>query len=206
MTSSMTGYELIQFANRFFREQTESLTSYVRLCIRCGVPHLGFIYCLTFLNVLGSFYGGDLDRSSGQGGITEPARRYMADLMQYSRQNVNLIQKIFGQNTINILQPKPVTLERESRRYITWKLLPNYEEKDQHLTLIKHSKSRRIKSLGGRMLSYDYTLRLSLPQLLEEILNSIYKKRSGYLHLLKSDTRVRKNFHKAISPIYELKL
>lgn len=211
MTNSMTSYKLIQFANRLFREQTESLTSYVRLCIRYGVPYLGFVYCLTFLNFLGSFYAGDSGRQStrgqhsGEGGTMEPAVKYMFDLMQYSHQNVILIQKIFGQSTINILQPKPVIFEKESNRYITWKLLPNYEDKDRHLHLIKHSKSRSKKSLRGTVLGYEYTLNLSLPQLLDDILNSIYKKRTGYLHLLRSDSGVRGNFYK-VSQSHEFNL
>ena len=207
MSGLISSHDLGRFANSFFRKHTETLNRYVRLCIMYGFPYLGFIYCLSFLNLLGSLYGGKLSLSSSkrsykEGLITQATKKYMTDLMRYSTQNANLIQRIFGQSVANIVQPIPVIFEKQSERYISWKLLHNYEDKNRHLELAK-LKSKRIDSSGPNKLAYDHVFYVSLPQLLKDILNSIYKKRIGYLHLLRSDGSVRKNFRTALSQICE---
>lgn len=207
MSGLISSHEVIQFANSFFKKHTETLNKDVHLCIMYGFPYLGFTYCLSFLNLLGSLYEGNLSLSSSkrsykEGRKTQATKRYMTDLMRYSPQNANLIHGIFGQSVANVVQPRSVIFDNEGRRYISWKLLHNYEDKNRHLELAI-LKSKRIDSSGPNKLAYDHVFYISLPQLLKDILDSIYKKRIGYLYLLRSNGSLRKNFRTALSQIYE---
>lgn len=207
MSGLISNHELIRFANSYFKKHTETLNSYVHLCIMYGFPYLGFTYCLSFLNLLGSLYVGNLPLSSSkrsyqEGWINQAAKKYMTDLMRYSPQNTNLIQRIFGQSLANIAQPKPVFLDKAGGRYISWKLLHNYEDTDRHLELTK-LKSKRIDSRGPNKLAYDHIIFINLPQFAKDIKNSIYNKRTGYLHMLKENTVLQKKFGNALSQIYD---
>lgn len=205
MSGLISSHELGRFANSFFRKHIETLNTYVHLCTMYGFPYLGFIYCLSFLNLLGSLYGGKLSLSSSkrsykEGLITQATKKYMTDLMRYSTQNANLIQRIFGQSVANIVQPKPVILDQEGGHYIIWKLLHNYEDVDRHLKLTK-LKSKRIDSQGPDKLAYDHIIYVNLPQFAKDIKDSIYNKRAGYLHLLKENTVLQNRFRNSIIQI-----
>jgi hypothetical protein len=115
--------ELMEFAEKFvINDRIASLENDVERCIpddkkeaAANAPFPALMYCFSILDLLGSLYAGN----ARSGNTTGNSARYMEDYLNYPRDKLRLLQKIYRHKIIHSSQPKFAMLY--NKQIIAWK-------------------------------------------------------------------------------------
>jgi hypothetical protein len=200
-----TSSELLKFAEEYLNERTTSLKKDVLGCVRHTFPFPGLLYCFSTIDLLGALYGGDATGNTKlygwKAGTTVKARDFMVKVMHYSSYEAGLLQQIFRHRMVHLAQPKTVIFDKINNRQIAWRMI-NTNSKN-HLKFKKFSKPKSIITLTPYKMTCDCGLLISLTKLMNDIINSVYRKPDGYLESLRTNENLQSKFRTAIDQIYD---
>jgi len=175
---------LFGFADGFVKERINSLEKDVRHCLNTPyAPFPALLYCFATIDLLGSLYYGDATKKAD---TTKQSKSYMKDFMNYSDDEVKLLQDIFRHKLVHLAQPKPSI--KYDGHIITWE----YSHNDTQM----HRK--RIPS-SSPVIPEKFCI--SIMTFMEEIRDSVVRP-GGYLDRLKGDNLLQNKFQTAILQIH----
>ena len=129
---------------------------------------------------------------------TQYARKYMKRFMAYDSEQITLLQTMFRHKIVHLAQPKPAV--KDKGRIIAWRY---YERaKKTHLDIVKLKKIKKIRIRTPYNIYCNYLLKISIPQLRDDIIDSVKNKSNGFLAALSADRKLQQRFRKAINEIY----
>lgn len=201
-----------QFANEFLSNKMNVLQKDIDHCLVSPyAPFPAIIFCLSTIDLLGALYTGEAApklvrrrRPAGkkpeivQPRTTKNSARYMKRFMRYSPPSIRLLQSIFRHKLVHLAQPKPVIEDKTCM--IAWRYY--HYNRSRHLQLIKFRNPRLVKGLIPYRLHCNYGFKISISQLREDIIASVFAASSSYFNLLRQDKRFQRNFRRAINEIY----
>ena len=197
--------ELLGFATVFIGGRTNSLRQDVDHCLGLlppmamhgevrYAPFPAILYCFSTVDLFGALYSGD-----AVGHTTANAKQYMLDLMQYTDEQVRLLQKLFRHKVVHLAQPK-AALE-DNGRIISW----HYKHTGDplHLTVCRLPPGCYVEITPTWKVAADHQFRLDIDRFASEIIASAITPPDCYLERLKADPVLQQKFGAAISQIYD---
>lgn len=193
---------LLQCAKGFVLARVESLEKDVRHCLfqhgpDAPAPFPALLYCFSTIDLLGALYCGNAcDRAP----TSDQSKAYMMDFMGYTPEQADRLQKMFRHKLVHLAQPNPVFKHASMR--ISWAYY--HECADRHLWLQKLANKEQIPlRQTEKYTEVDHIFHIGIFDLVRDIKDSM-EGPDGYLATLEKDEKLRNNFDKAISQIYEL--
>ncbi|MEK7313420.1 MAG: hypothetical protein AAB065_03000 [Deltaproteobacteria bacterium] len=186
--------EIINHAVKFIEERTESLKKDVEHCLRKPyAPFPALLYCFSTIELLGALHGGNAAKSGNQ------PQKYLKNFMHYTKEQMDLLMKIFRHKIVHLAQPSPVI--KYNNNYISWHYY--HEKHENHLKLVKHNHRVKFLFTKSKYIEYTHEFNISIAGLMEDILKSVNKPQEGYLAQLKNNVGLQKNFKEAYTAIYK---
>ena len=157
------------------------------------------MYCFSLIELLGSFYVGTSRGTRLPKGkrTSHRAKKYMIDLMNYSQDDAEKLQKIYRHKLAHLAIPKPVI--RYGDKNIKWKL--HDPDPAHHLTTEQSPGTIPIGYLSH--LDYDEIYVVNIMQLQRDITASVLSPDKGYLAALQKSQDLLKRFENAINEFYD---
>ena len=200
MKSFSDNTQLMKWAQKFIGDKLSSLERDVKICID-SKPEAAFpamLYCFSIIDMLGAFYCGEahsLMRNTSKNFST-----YMKDMMDYTQNDCNLLQKIFRHKLVHLAGPNSVFKNNGDR--ITWHYAGDLPER--HLNLKSEVPGGWIAPENTRIKhKVTHKFWISLEKLVEDIKQSVLKP-DGYFSKLKTDPTLRENLDDAVWDISRL--
>lgn len=175
--------EVLRIANHFVTSKIKSLENDAAVCLQNPpplqpAPFPALLFCFSVIDLLGALYSGDASKNAK---TAEQSAKYMRDFMNYTDDQVTLIQRGFRHKLVHLADPCPRLLHNGST-YL-WAIF--HDERKLHLHDQKQDEnSRRFV--------------ISIWSLVEDIKKST----ECYLERLKSDETLRQKFHAAHQTIF----
>jgi hypothetical protein len=172
--------ELMEFAEKFvINDRIASLENDVERCIpddkkeaAANAPFPALMYCFSIIDLLGSLYAGN----ARSGNTTDNSARYMEDYLNYPRDKLRLLQKIYRHKIIHSSQPKFAMLYNKQIIAIAVSILGSF----------------------GKIHCYAQYI-VSIKALKDDIKSSVTR----YLRDLKNNADLQSKFVTAINQIYD---
>lgn len=187
------------------------------------------VSCMSMLDFLGGIYEGSLQKSiifnasvsGGKTGAKVPKNNscvdYVFRFMGYNRPIMRLILQIYSEKIPQISFADPIfqlgqtyTIQQGKKRMrlpaqkkLTWEI--SIGSKLMHLK-IKSIKEepQQLMYLRKEIPAPDYRLFFDISKFVEDIINSVFKPKVGYLAALETDSQLQKNFDRAVGHLYGL--
>ncbi|MDH4227643.1 MAG: hypothetical protein OEV59_07860 [Deltaproteobacteria bacterium] len=193
--------DVLTRARNFLKERTDALSKDVKHCLfaqseYAPAPFPALLYCFSTIDLLGELYGYEpvdnrcplCGKTLGKSvknpkGVTLRSRAYMTEVMKYTEEVANRLQKVFRHKLVHLAQPN--LAYQENGKKIGWEY--HHDNRAVHLTTTEKD--------GVKI------FRISIGSLCDDIVDSVYKP-EGYLHKLSQDEELRVNFEKAYKEIY----
>jgi len=194
--------DLIQYAEKFLNEKKKSLINDVGLCQNFGdekyyqpAPFPALLYCFSIIDLLGALSEGNAGKNAKS---TEMAEKYMRRFMGYTKEQANLLQRVFRHKIVHLAQPNFVTKFENLR--IAWQTINIGSEK--HLELRKNLKGflsdKFLKAHSDSKIEINSEFAVSIEFFKNDVISSIDK----YLQQLKKETYLQDYFEEAIAEIF----
>ena len=193
MKSFSDDTQLMNWAQKFIGDKLSSLERDVKICMgSCpDAPFPAILYCFSIIDLLGSLYCGEAHRNSDN---TKNSATYMKDLMGYTPDDCNLLQKIFRHKLVHLAGPNSVFKNNGDR--ITWHYAGDLPER--HLNLKSEVPGGWIEPENTRIKhKVTHKFWISLEKLVEDIKQSVQKP-DGYFSKLKTDPTLREKLDDAV--------
>ena len=188
--------ELIQFAQTFLRDRTDSLQHDVMVCTHGATAAFpAILYCFSTIDLLGALLGGDAKPTKG---VTDRAKAYARCFMHYSADQCELLWGVFRHTIVHLAQPNPAKLFKSKKT--TWRYW--HDDGGHHLKLAPLIPPVHEARTSGLSFDAEQCLEISIRHLAVDIVDSVHAP-GGYLHTLASDTELQEKFTKAVMEIYE---
>jgi len=193
---------LMHFADEFIvKDRLASLENDVNRCLPTAkteaaeyAPFPALMYYFSIVDLLGSLYAGNA-RSAN---TTDNAARYMEKYLNYSKDKLRLLQKIYRHKIVHLSQPKFVMLY--NKQIIAWK----HEEgvTSRHLTINPTPGYVNIPGGSGKIYCNAQYI-ISIVTLKDDIKNSVVRSPGGYMEDLRNNTDLQSKFVTAINQIFD---
>ena len=188
--------ELISFAESFIKERIESLDEDVSHCLQgTFAPFPALLYCFSTIDLLGALCAGDATRNAPS---TRQSADYMQNFMNYTKDQSQILQKIFRHKIVHLAQPKAVI--QDNSRLISWRYWHN--DPACHLKLKRLPRGSDFSVTQYWKILVDYEFNISISHFMKDIRKSVVSP-SGYLASLQTIPDYQKNFENAIVQIYD---
>lgn len=189
--------ELIQAAIGLTADRLSALEKDVDHCLSLPLAPLPAIaYCFSTVDLMGALYNGDARKYAP---TTNQSFSYMVDFMHYTKDQAEILQRIFRHKIVHLAMPKAVI--NYNSMNIGWKYY--HENKAEHLRLEKFLTTQILKVPPSSLeISYDYEFRLGIKDFQIDIANSVVNPK-GYLDALKGDSALQQKFEKALIEMYD---
>lgn len=198
--------ELIHFAHKFIvKDRLNSLENDVNRCLLTSpsakkeepeyapAPFPALLYCFSIVDLLGSLSAGN----ARSGNTKKNAAKYMEKYLNYPKDKVCLLQKMYRHKIVHLSQPKGAILY--NKKIIAWKR--DEDLKSRHLTIDSAPGDVDIPG-GSRKINCDAQYIVSILKLKDDIKNSVVR-RGGYMEDLRNNTALRSKFVTAINQIFD---
>jgi hypothetical protein len=190
--------ELMEFAEKFIiNDRIASLENDVERCLPADkkeaaayAPFPALMYCFSIIDLLSSLYAGN----ARSGNTTDNSARYMEDYLNYSRDKLRLLQKIYRHKIVHLSQPKFAMLH--NKQIIAWR----HDERirSRHLTIEQKPGDAAVLGSFGKI-HCDAQYIVSIKALKDDIKSSVTR----YLGDLKNNADLQSKFVTAINQIYD---
>jgi len=121
----------------------------------------------------------------------------MISYMDYTQEQVELIQGIFRHKLVHLAQPGPLSLYKS--KTVVWQYDHNFNA--NHLILESFSPSNITEIKPGWQEQVDQRFTLGINQFVQDIKKSVFRS-GGYLDKLKTEADIREQFRIAIQDAY----
>jgi hypothetical protein len=196
--------DLMHFAEEFIvKDRLTSLENDVNRCLPTPsakietavyAPFPALMYCFSILDLLGSLHAGN----ARSGNTTDNAARYMEKYLNYPKDKLRLLQKIYRHKIVHLSQPKFAMLY--DKQIIAWK----HEEgvASRHLTIDPTPGYVNIPGGSGKIYCNAQYI-ISIVTLKDDIKNSVVRSPGGYMQDLRNNTDLQGKFVTAINQIFD---
>jgi hypothetical protein len=190
--------ELMEYAENFIiKDRINSLENDVERCLPTyrketadPAPFPALMYCFSIIDLLGSLYAGN----ARSGNTTDNSARYMDHYLNYPKDKLRLLQKIYRHKIVHLSQPKIAILH--NKQIIAWK----HDEMIRSRHLAIEQKPGYADILGSfRKIHCDGEFIVSIKALKDDLKSSVTR----YLRDLKNNADLQSKFVTAINQIYD---
>jgi hypothetical protein len=190
--------ELLAHATAFVGERTNSLLLDVGHCLQLTAagscaPFPAVLYCFATIDLFGALYAGNASRGAHP---TLNAARYMRDVMEYTDEEVDLLQRLFRHKLVHLAQPAPV-VAMDDGRHVSWRY--RHEPDPRHLQISRLSPGVAVQAPTWQVPA-DHEFCLSISMFADEIGASVPQR---YLPRLEGEAVLQDRFARAIGQIYD---
>jgi hypothetical protein len=196
--------QLMLFAEEFIvKDRLSSLENDVNRCLPIPsakvepsgyAPFPALMYCFSIIDLLGSLYVGN----TRSGNTTDNAAKYMEKYLNYPKDKLCLLQKIYRHKIVHLSQPKFAMLY--NKQILSWKHDENIPS--MHLPIDPTAGDVIIPGGLGKI-HCDEQYIISILVLKNDIKKSVILSPGGYLEDLKEDADLQCKFVTAINQIYD---
>jgi hypothetical protein len=193
--------EIIKFSRDFVKNRINSLEKDVRYCLRETnfpiqyAPFPALLYCFATIDLLGALLEGDASENAQ---TKNNSIRYMNCFMNYTKEQANLLIRIFRHKLVHLARPKFVYTDNNQGKKIIWRYYHDNPEK--HLRIEELDSTINITSTYKIHATHQFNL--GIMQFMVDIKDSV-ERPNGYLHTLEITSDLQTKFVKAIEQIYE---
>jgi hypothetical protein len=194
--------QLMCFAEKFLvKDRLNSLEYDINRCLAYDEkgfysPLPALMYCFSMIDLLGALYSGNAKSSSK---TTKNSMNYMTTFMKYSKDMVDLLQKVYRHKTVHLSAPK--TAIKYKGHIISWSL--DDTNPQNHLS-IDYSESGSIDLFNCGKISYVGKLIVNINVLKDDIKDSVIRKNDSYLARLQIDLDLQGKFLRAVNEMYDI--
>ncbi len=160
-------------------------------------PFPALLYCFSTIDLLGALYCGH----ARSGGTVTNSKQYMKDIMNLDSDQIRYLQVIFRHKLVHLALPKGVFYDQVTEKNITWQ--HNEDPHSRHLEVETPASPMQHVIWGSNSISYDSGFIIGIRRFKDNIKDSVYRKKDGYLERLKVEIDLKNNFKKAINQIHD---
>jgi hypothetical protein len=189
--------QLIAYSEDLFERKLHHLKNDVEDCLlinsktrNAPAPYPAMLFSFSVIDMLGSLYTGS-PRSNDR------CFEYMTKMMAIEPKKAALLLQIHQSKLVHFADPNTVIEFRGSK--IVWNYF-HESDRSRHLQL-KSNKSEMHFPLTPTTFQAEEEFSLGIADFAQDIRNSVYKKPSGYLELLKNSKDLQAKFDRALSEL-----
>lgn len=184
--------ELVEYAGKLVHERIKSLEGDVQHCLAGHAVFPALLYCFATVDLLGALLAGDASRNAN---TSKQAKEYMGTFMNYSSEQIRLLQASFRHKLVHLAVPRPVV--EDQGRQISWHV--EYQQPGKHLHVEELSPADIRQETTKLCLGWDHRFCVSVLDLVREIKSSA----DTYLDVLAHSAALQGKFECAISQMYD---